>query len=76
MARLLITNNGVLLDGHWVPATQVHLDMDCKSGKVTAQIVFEMDERDVVVDVPASVRLVRDENPRERNDDRTASRLG
>lgn len=69
MPRLLITNNGVLLDGKWVPATHVHLDMDANSGIVNVQIVMALAERDVVVDVPAEVKLINDENPRTRQID-------
>lgn len=64
MSRIMITGTGVTINGHWVPASQVHLDIDCKSHIARAQLVLELDERDVVVDLPADVRLINDESPR------------
>lgn len=75
MARIMITGKGVMIDGHWVPASQVHLDIDCKTHTARAQLVLELDERDVVVDIPASVRLINDENPRTQQVDITPDPL-
>jgi hypothetical protein len=67
MSRLLITDSLVMLNGHMIPATQVHVDIDASQSVAHVQLVMDVSLYDLKLNLKeADVKLVNDENPRVR----------